>query len=550
MDLYNLRSMLAMGKTIYDIKLRVTYYARVSTDKDEQINSIRNQVEFYEEFIRQNPNWSFVSGYVDEGISGTSTKKRDSFKRMLEDAKVGKFDFIITKEISRFSRNTLDSIKYTQELLSHGVGVLFQSDNINTLMPDSELRLTIMSSVAQDEVRKISERVKFGFQRAIDKGVVLGSNRMWGYTKDNGKLVIEPEEAEMVRKIFSYYANDTLGLRAISLKLLEEGYINSNGNPLSFSTLKTMIRNPKYKGYYCGRKTTKFDYKLTDIRYFDKDEWLIYKDETGEIVPAIVSEELWDKANFILDRRSEKQRGENAVGYHTRYPYTAKIICTEHNLPYYRAEYKYKSGNKEVWQCKEYSVKGKAGCSSPIIYRNELDTVMKNCLDTLVENKEEIIHDMTEMYKELAQNSNIKNDILHVQNDINTNIKRKNKLLDLNVNGRLSDAEFEERNLEFNNEIDKLKEHLAQLTKEEAQSSEVRDTIETLRRIITEELEFTSGVSGGIVTNMVERIEVSNTDDKNCVEMKVYLKIGDRIERYNLQRKRGKETSISYIPHI
>ena len=167
----------------------------------------------------------------------------------------GKFDFIITKEISRFSRNTLDSIKYTQELLQNGVGVLFQSDNINTLLPDSELRLTIMSSIAQDEVRKISERVKFGFRRAIDNGVVLGNNKIWGYKKDNGKLVIDEEQAEIVRLIFELYATENMGIRSIANELTRIGYLNTEGNPLSFSTIKNILINPKYKGYYCGRKT-------------------------------------------------------------------------------------------------------------------------------------------------------------------------------------------------------------------------------------------------------------------------------------------------------
>ena len=195
MDIYEIRQALNSGKTIYDIPLRVTYYARVSTDKDEQLHSLSAQVSYYTEFIQNNKNWILVDGYVDEGISGTSVGKRENFLRMIDDARAGNFDFVITKEISRFSRNTLDSIQYTQELLKCGVGVFFQSDNINTLMPDAELRLTIMSSIAQDEVRKISERVKFGFKRAIENGVVLGSNRIWGYTKQDGKLVIDEKEA-------------------------------------------------------------------------------------------------------------------------------------------------------------------------------------------------------------------------------------------------------------------------------------------------------------------------------------------------------------------
>ena len=159
MNVLRIRNEMRNGKTIFDLPLRVTFYARVSTDKDEQINSLENQVQYYTELIQSKLNWTFIPGYIDEGISGTSTKKRDSFLRMIADAKAGRFDFIITKEISRFSRSTLDSIKYTQELLEHDVGVLFQNDNINTLDSDSEFRLVVMAGVAQDEVRKLSRTV-------------------------------------------------------------------------------------------------------------------------------------------------------------------------------------------------------------------------------------------------------------------------------------------------------------------------------------------------------------------------------------------------------
>ena len=190
MDLLRLRSELRNGRTIFDLPLRVTFYARVSTDKEEQLNSLENQVQFYTELIRARPNWVYVEGYVDEGISGTSTRRRDSFLRMIRDAREGRFDFIITKEISRFSRSTLDSILYTQELLEHNVGVLFQNDNINTLDPDSEFRLVVMAGVAQDEVRKLSERLKFGFRQAIKNGHVLGNDRLWGYDKKDCVLTI------------------------------------------------------------------------------------------------------------------------------------------------------------------------------------------------------------------------------------------------------------------------------------------------------------------------------------------------------------------------
>ena len=278
MDLYAIRNELAQGRSIYDLPLRVTFYARVSSDSNEQLHSLQAQSEQFQGFISKSDNGQYVDGYLDEGISGTSVNKRGSFLRMIDDAHLDKFDFIITKEVSRFARNTLDSIKYTQDLLAHGIGVFFQSDNINTLMPDSELRLTIMASVAQDEVRKTSERVKFGFRRAIEKGVVLGSDRIWGYKKDQGKLVIVEDEAKMVRRIYELFAIDNMGMRSIAKQLTEEGYRNSHNKPLSFSTISGILSNPKYKGYYCGNKTHKIDYKLDKVKYLDQKEWVLYKD--------------------------------------------------------------------------------------------------------------------------------------------------------------------------------------------------------------------------------------------------------------------------------
>ena len=189
MDIHTIRMMLKT-RSVYDIPLRVTYYARVSSESDEQLNSLGNQIAYYEDLIRKNLTWTFVPGYIDEGLSGISTKKRENFNRMIDDAAMDKFDLVITKEISRFARNTLDSIQFTRQLLGYGVGVFFQNDNINTFDEDSELRLSIMSSIAQDELRKLSSRVKFGHQQAIKSNVVLGNSRIFGYTKADGRLVI------------------------------------------------------------------------------------------------------------------------------------------------------------------------------------------------------------------------------------------------------------------------------------------------------------------------------------------------------------------------
>lgn len=549
LDLYEIRNALAQGKSIFDLALRVTYYARVSTDKDEQLHSLKAQIDYYTEFIQANPNWTFVPGYIDEGISGTSVAKRESFMQMMDDAQLRKFDFIVTKEISRFSRNTVDSIQYTQKLLSYGIGVFFQSDNINTLLPDSELRLTIMSSIAQDEIRKLSERVKFGFKRAIEKGVVLGNDKLWGYRKDNGKLVIVEEEAVIVRKIFEMYATDGVGIRAIAKWLDEQGYKNSKGNPFSFSTIRKIISNPKYKGYYCGGKTHKTDYKLKEIKQLDESEWVMYKDETGMVVPAIVSEGIWDKANHILSRRSAKMISDNPTSYQNKYKYSGKLVCMEHHAPYYRACYHYKSGDKEVWQCREFSAKGKAGCQSPTVYTTELDEIMRQVTDLLIENKAEIVQKMMRVYCKIGEKSSIKTDISKLETDIKTILQRKDKILDLNISGKLSDEEFQERNRRYNDEVDKLRIRIADLREQQTKTENMVDSIEALREVITRELDFSSGMDQSLIDRLVDRIEVYKTEEKQKLLLKVFLKVLENDCKLPFYVKRSrKETLVCYTP--
>ena len=206
MDIYQIANqMKAERKTIFDIPMRVTFYARVSTTREEQENSIEKQIKFFTDMIQQNPNWTFVPGYVDR-IRGEAAENRVNFMRMIEDGKAGLFDLVLTKEVSRFARNTIDSLTYTRDLLRAGVGVFFQNDNICTIDTDSELRLTIMSSIAADEVRKLSERVRWGHKRSIENGAVMGNSRIFGYDKKDCKLTVNESEAEMVRLIFELYS--------------------------------------------------------------------------------------------------------------------------------------------------------------------------------------------------------------------------------------------------------------------------------------------------------------------------------------------------------
>lgn len=252
MDLHSIRQSLRT-KSIYDLPLRVTYYARVSSESGEQLNSLGNQITYYEDFIRKNPAWEFVEGYIDEGLSAATTKNRENFHRMVEDGGAHKFDLIITKEITRFARNTLDSIRYTRELLSAGVGVFFQNDNINTFDEDSELRLTIMSGIAQDELRKLSSRVKFGHAQAIKKNVVLGNSRIFGYVKDGGRLAIDEGEAPMVRELFELYASGEYSMKQIETLFWDKGYRNHNGKNRPYHHVGHDFQ-PEIQRLLCGKQ--------------------------------------------------------------------------------------------------------------------------------------------------------------------------------------------------------------------------------------------------------------------------------------------------------
>ena len=376
MDLCKIRNEISKGESIYNIPLRVTFYARVSSEKDEQLNSLDNQISYYTNLIKDNPTWEYVPGYIDEGISGISTQKRENFNRMIKDAREKKFDFVITKEISRFARNTLDSIQFTRELLSYGVGVLFQNDNINTLDEDSELRLSIMSSIAQDELRKLSSRIKFGHQQAIKNNVVLGNGRIFGYDKKDKKLVINEEEAKMVRELFELYATDEYSMKQIEDIFWEKGYRNHNGNKIAHTTMSNTISNPKYKGYYVGNKVKVVDMFTKKQHFLPPEEWVMFKDETGEIVPAIVSEELWDAANAVLSKRSKDVKTRQNKYNHSNM-LTGKLFCMHCGSAYYRKDRIDRKGNKNSkWVCSGKIKNGASSCPSFAIFEEEIKPIL------------------------------------------------------------------------------------------------------------------------------------------------------------------------------
>ena len=538
MDIHSVRQQLRM-KSIYDIPLRVTYYARVSSESDEQLNSLGNQISYYEDFIRKNAAWTFMPGYIDEGLSGISTKRRENFNRMVDDAETGKFDLVITKEISRFARNTLDSIQYTRQLLNAGVGVFFQNDNINTFDEDSELRLSIMSSIAQDELRKLSSRVKFGHQQAIKQNVVLGNSRIFGYIKNDGRLVIDEDQAVMVRQLFELYATDEYSMKQLETLFWEKGYRNHNGKRIAHSTMSGMISNPKYKGYYVGNKVKVVDMFTKKQKFLPPEEWVMFKDETGEIVPAIVSEELWEQANAVLRRRSEDVKNRQGVCNHANL-LTGKLFCTHCGTPYYRRDSVDRQGNKNSkWVCSGKINNGKDSCDSIPIYEKELIPLLFEVFRDTKEASAAMLEEYERMYRSMTSDSNIEKKIESAQATIELTLKKKSKLLELVALDSITPADFKSMTAQCNADIKAAEQELAELREQQESSEEFRSNMERIRKVLRDaERDCQNGeITKEFIDTFIDKIFATPEDD-GTMRLDIKIFTGESCEKYLQKLKR------------
>lgn len=523
MNIYYARERLRTG-SIFDLKLKVAYYARVSTEKTEQQVSIKHQQEYYEEFIRSNQNWTFSGAYIDDGISGIHAEKREEFQNMIRDAKLGRVDMIITKEISRFARNTLDSIQYTRELLSYGVCVWFQNDGINTIDEDSEFRLTIMAGVAQDELRKLSSRIKFGHARSIQNGVVLG-NRIYGYHKKDGKLTIVPEEAEMIRMIFRDYASGTMSTPKLEKKLWDMGYRNFKGGKINRDVIRNIIKNPKYKGYFCGGKVKIVDMFTKKQEFLPESKWVTFKDD-GSRVPQIIDEETWEKANEYMKKRSEAIKSHR-TSFKNGNLFTGKIFCANDGAPYWMKQH-YVRGKEDVrWVC-SYKIKnGADSCSSHGIRESDLKKVVASLINESSCNIDEVIKEYLNILRKVINNkpdTGIEKERL--QNQIDAIKKKKEKILEYNLNGDIPDEEFISRNKGYTKQIIDLEMEISKLVPEDAelqiaekQLSKITEELKSFKEVKEED------INRQIIDKLFDKIVVSLSADKQTM-CKFYLSTG------------------------
>ena len=493
-------------------------------------------------------------------LVGTTSLKRENFMQMIEDSKKGIFDLIVAKEVSRFSRDTIDSLYYTRKLLEYDVCVYFLSDNIITASNDGELRLTIMSSMAQDEVRKISERTKFGFKRAVEKGTVLGTNNIWGYKKEKGKLVIDEMEASLIRTIFDTYANNQkIGLKKLSMQLAEHGYYNRNGNMIHQNTLKKIIQNPKYKGYYTGGLSTVVDYRTKKRNFCDKSEWKVFKDY--EKVPPIVSEELWEKANQKLLNRSKSAKMYQK--YQTTYPLSGKLYCEKHSCGFVRKIRHYK--NKEdviYWYCGDFHKKGKKNCVPACFKEEDLYNILLIVLKKYEIYKKEIAEELMSFYLELSkEEENIEKEE-KIINEIKVLDNKKDKLLDLALDGFLSKEELLVKKISIEKEISslnvKLKEREDKKNQVDASKQSFNQYSKNLKENVLKELVITKDNLETYIEELLDKIIIEeletvkeNTksaktlENKKCnvdnkVKSEVSLKIilaGNNIIKYGVPVK-------------
>ncbi|MCI8335840.1 MAG: recombinase family protein [Peptococcaceae bacterium] len=442
--------------------IKAAAYCRVSTERDEQLNSLANQQQFFRQYIQQQPDWELTDIYVDEGASGTAVNHRRGFLKMLADGKAGKFQILLTKEISRFARNTLDSIYYTRKLKEWGIGVIFLNDNINTLDADAELRLTIMASIAQEESRKTSERVKWGQKRQMEKGIVFGHSLL-GYQLRQGALEVEETGAAVVRQIFDKFVREGKGASLIARELTAAGIPTpSGGQEWSHNVVLKILKNQKYMGDLVQKKTYTPSY-LTHKKKVNRGEepFIVLKQHH----PAIISPALFAKAAAILQERGRRQR--EGSRYSQSYGLSGKLYCSQcGNRLVARTK---KRGEKTYlyWQCYGKIKKGAAACACPTISQVYLEQILLQAMAVQLRPiiaAEERRQRMAAFYggiqQVLQQDGNDKRQQEQWADRLSQLEREQEKLLHIYLQGQIGEDLFTRKNGSYQEMIRKLQEQI------------------------------------------------------------------------------------------
>lgn len=462
-------------------KRRVAAYARVSTDSDEQLSSYEAQVNFYTRHINSNPEWEFVIVYTDEGISGTNMKKRDGFNRMIADALDGKIDLILTKSISRFARNTVDSLVTVRKLKEKGVEIYFEKENIYTLDAKGEVLITIMSSLAQEESRSISENVTWGKKKSMEDGKIsLPYKHFLGYEKGKNDLPkIVEEEAKIVRKIYSLFLEGKT-FRNITQYLTAQGIPTPSGKKQwSVSTIASILSNEKYKGDALLQKTYTVDFLSKTIK---KNEGELQQYYIENSHPAIIDPETFDLVQNEIKKRRPNRRQLNSNS-----PFAAKLICSEcggyYGSKVWHSNSKYRN---QLWQCNRKYVDGKF-CETPHIREHELKPAFIQAVNQILGDRDRYITHFEELLPLLADTSVLEKRLEELQSEHDAIIKRMYSCVEENKREMRDQEEYNRRYCkmaeEFKESGTQLNQIKDEILEQSARKEKIRRFLDELRQM-------------------------------------------------------------------
>lgn len=497
-------------KGIHLSTLRVAAYARVSTDSEEQLESYVSQVKYYTELINNNPEWQFVEVYADEAITGTKTDKRTDFNRMINDCMNGEIDLIIVKSISRFARNTVDTLTYVRALKEKGVAVRFEEEGIDTLSMDGELLLTILSSVAQQEVQNISEHVKLGLSMKMQRGEMVGFNGCLGYDyhKEDKTITVNEEEAETVRYIFERYVQGAGG-KVIARELKNLGYKTKRGDSnFSEHGVVGIIKNEKYKGDLLMGKTFTVD-PITKRRLDNMGEADQYYTENHH--EAIVSRELWDRANEILNKRKGSHSRSNGKRdkYSRQFSFSCMLKCGFCGGNLTRRTWNSRTNYKKtIWQCVTATKNGKKECPfCKGVPEQLLEEAFVRAYNALCTYDGDFIEGFIEHVKAGLQDNDTDKEMKSVNKKIGRLKERKSSLVDMRLDDKIDEETYQMKIAEVNQKMDEL------LLKKQSLKDRQQDQQDINKRLS----EFQKVISKGEVLQKFERHVFESITDRIIV---------------------------------
>lgn len=485
---------------------RVAIYARVSTEHEAQLSALDNQVQYYDNLLKIHPEWILYKQYIDEGITGTSVNKRKAFTQMLEDARDGKFDLIVTREVSRFARNTVDTLQETRKLKKIGVEVYFTEDNIWTMNDeDGELRLTIMATLAQNESKKTSLRVRAGQRISFENAVPYGNGNILGYERVNKKYVINPEQAKTVRLIYDMYLAGQ-GTRNIQFELEKRKCLTAAGNTTwHTATISHILGNPFYCGTIVYRKQYVTDYlEQKKINNYGEVEQIVVE---GEHEPIVTKEEF-QKVQAIKDtkKQSVSQRGRRGEKP-PKYIWCKKLRCSCGSAFNRKVWTKLKDGTqKYCYQCYSAIRHGTYGarkarglsvdgiCDIPMIQQWKLDLIVRTIMKMLCEDKKNVLNIANKILEDCLNDHDDSEERLQIQ-DLQNKIKRlskkKENLLDLRLSDAISKEEFIDKRADVENEISELERQKSELmTKISSSPEEIDNKLQVLQCLMDQKVEL------------------------------------------------------------